>query len=116
MYKKQGKPVNDPNSDRRITISNINGKLVEKLYLDSVAGMLNTAQNRLQRGFTKDVSPGFGLLLLTEAIVESVDVGKPLYIAFIDASKAFDVVWHDLMLVKLHDACLQGRKWRNVRM
>lgn len=111
MYKKQGKPVNDPNSDRRITISNINGKLVEKLYLDSVAGMLNTAQNRLQRGFTKDVSPGFGLLLLTEAIVESVDVGKPLYIAFIDACKAFDVVWHDLMLVKLHDACLQGRKW-----
>ena len=111
MYKKQGKPVNDPNSDRRITISNINGKLVEKLYLDSVAGMLNTTQNRLQRGFTKDVSPGFGLLLLTEAIVESVDVGKPLYIAFIDASKAFDVVWHDLMLVKLHDACLQGRKW-----
>ena len=43
MYKKNGKPVNDPNSYRRITISNIIGKLVEKLHLDSVADMLNTA-------------------------------------------------------------------------
>ena len=108
VYKKQGKPVNDPNSYRRIAISNIIGKLVEKLHLDSVVDMLNTAQNRLQRGFTKDVSPGFGSLLLTEAIAESVDVGKPLYVAFIDASKAFDVVWHDSMLVELHDAGLQG--------
>ena len=53
VYKKQGKPVKDPNSYRRITISNIIGKLVEKLNLDSVVDMLNTAQNRLQRGFTK---------------------------------------------------------------
>ncbi|MEW8546489.1 MAG: reverse transcriptase domain-containing protein, partial [Candidatus Thiodiazotropha sp.] len=60
---------------------------------------------------TKDTSPTCGSLLLTEAIAESVDLGKPLYTAFIDASKAFDVVWHDSMLVKLYDVGLTGQKW-----
>ena len=73
--------------------------------------MLNAAQNRLQRGFTKDTSPACGSLLLTEAIAESIDGGKPLYTAFIDASKAFAVVWHESMLVKLYDVGLSGRRW-----
>ena len=112
VYKKQGKPMNDPNSYRRITISTVIGKLVEKIHLDSVMDMLSTVQSKYQRGFTKDISPSFGSLLLTEAIAESVDIGKPLYITFIDANKAFDVVWHDSMLVKLYDAGVQGYKWR----
>ena len=72
--------------------------------------MLDEAQSKLQRGFTKDTSSTCGSLLLTEAIAESVDNGKPLYTAFIDASKAFDVVWHDSMLVKLYDVGLSGHK------
>ena len=34
-----------------------------------------------------------------------------MYATFIDASKAFDMVWHDCMLVKLYNAGIQGRKW-----
>ena len=91
VYKKQGKPVNDPNSYRRITISSVTGKLVEKVHLDSVTDMLSTVQSKYQRGFTTGTSPSFGSLL-TEAIAESVDIGKPLYTTFIGANKAFDVV------------------------
>ncbi|MEW8546332.1 MAG: reverse transcriptase family protein [Candidatus Thiodiazotropha sp.] len=112
VYKKQGKPVNDPNSYRRITITSIVGKLVEKIHLDSVTDLLSTVQNKLQRGFTKDTSPAFGSLLLTEVIAESADIGRPLFTTFIDANKAFDVVWHDSMLVKLYDAGVRGGKWR----
>ena len=111
VYKKQGKPANDPNSYRRITITSIVGKLVEKIHLDSVTEMLSKVQSKLQRGFTKDTSPSFGSLILTEAIAESIDNGKPLFTTFIDATKAFDVVWHDSMLVKLYDAGIQGYKW-----
>ena len=75
VYKKQGKPVNDPNSYRRITSTSIIGKLVEKNNLDSVSEMLGKVQNKLQRGFTKDTSPSFGSLILTEAIAESIGVG-----------------------------------------
>ncbi|KAK3089378.1 hypothetical protein FSP39_003138 [Pinctada imbricata] len=45
-------------------------------------------------------SPGLATLLLTEAISE--DLKKMLYATFLDASKAFDVVWHDSMLHKLY--------------
>ena len=111
IYKKQGKPTYDPNSYRRITITSILGKITEKVHLNLVNNMLDEAQSKLQRGFTKDTSSTCGSLLLTEAIAESVDNGKPLYTAFIDASKAFDVVWHDSMLVKLYDVGLSGHKW-----
>ena len=76
-----------------------------------IQNILDVTQNKLQRGFTKDTSPTCGSLLLTEAIAESIEIGKPLYTAFIDASKAFDVVWHDSMLVKLYDVGLNGQKW-----
>ena len=80
IYKKQGKPTCDPNSYRRITITSILGKITEKVRLNLVNNMLDEAKSKLQRDFTKDTSSTFGWLLLTEAIAESVDNGKPLYI------------------------------------
>ena len=41
-------------------------------------------------------------LLLTEAIAEFKYLKQPLFSAFLDASKAFDVVWHNFMLRKLY--------------
>ena len=79
VYKKQGKPTSDPNSYRRITNNKYTWKIVEKVHLNMVQNMLDRAQNKLQRGFTKDTSPTCGSLLLTEAIAESIDNGKPLY-------------------------------------
>ena len=84
---------------------------VEKVHLNLVQNMLDVAQNKLQRGFTKGTSPMCGSLLLTEAIAESTDIGKALHTAFIDVSKAFDIVWHDSILVKLYDVGLNGQKW-----
>ena len=101
VYKKQ--ETSDPNSYRRITITSILRKLVEKVHLNLVQNILDVAQDQLQRGLTKDTSPTCGSLLLTEAIAESIDIGKPLCTAFI-------VVWHDSMLVKLYDVGLNGQK------
>ena len=63
--------------------NNKNTKEIVKVHLNMVHNTLDEAQNKLQRGFTKDTSPTCGSLLLTEAIAESVDNGKPLYTAFI---------------------------------
>ena len=63
--------------------------------------LLTVKQNKLQRGFTKGVSPTNAALILTEAIAESKDTKRPIYATFVDATKAFDVVWHSSMLVKL---------------
>ena len=45
-------------------------------------------------------------LLFTEAIAEARDTRSPLYTACIDASKAFDVVWHKSLLRKLYNSGL----------
>ena len=111
IYKKQNKPIWDPNSYRRITVASIIGKVFEKLHLSSIEDQLGNDQSRLQRGFTKGTSPLYAALILTEAIAEAQDRKHPLYAAFLDASKAFDVVWHNSMLRKLYEAGLQGVDW-----
>ena len=68
-------------------------------------------QNSLQRGLTSKTSPSNGSLFLTEAISESIDMKQRLRAIFVDATQAFDRVWHGPMLVKLYDVGLTGRKW-----
>ena len=94
VYKRHDKPLEDPNSYRRITVLSIVGKLFEKVLLKKILPTLREKQNELQRGFTKDVAPTNAALLLTEAISKY----EPVYTCFVDASKAFDVVWHSSML------------------
>ena len=60
LYKKQGKPVNDPNPYRRIAISSVIGKLVEKVHLESVTDVLS----KVQKKNTKEVSQRKHLLRL----------------------------------------------------
>ena len=49
-----------------ITITSILGKIVEKVHLMMVHNVLDEAQNKLQRGFTKDTSSTCGSLLRTD--------------------------------------------------
>ena len=50
-------------------------------------------------------------LILEEAIREQRDKRKPLYIAFLDAKSAFDVVNHDSLLRKLYHIGIDGATW-----
>ena len=49
--------------------------------------------------------------MFTEALAEARDTKTPLYTACIDASKAFDVVWHNSMLRKLYNLGLPSAHW-----
>ena len=111
VYKKHNKPLEDPNSYRRITVCSIIGKVFETIHLSKMNSILENHQNCLQRGFTSNVPPTNAALLLTEAIAESKDKKKQIYAAFIDASKAFDVVWHDSLLIRLFESGIVGNDW-----
>lgn len=111
IYKKQGKPINDPNSYRRIMVSSIVGKIFEKLHLGMNVDTHNTRLNKPQNGFTKGMSPHWAALLLTESIAECTNRKEPLYAAFLDTSKAFDVVWHKSMLRCLYTYGLVAKDW-----
>lgn len=111
IYKGNNKPLDNPSSYRRITVASNLGRVIEKVHLELSKDDILPNQNPLQRGFTSKTSPSNGSLLLTEAICESLDMKQKLNAIFVDATQAFDRVWHDSMLVKLHDAGLKGRKW-----
>ena len=74
--------------------------------------LLDTQQSRLQRGFTKNVPPTNAGLIFTEMIAEAEDEKYPLYAVFIDASKAFDVVWHASLLRRLHESGITENDWK----
>ena len=84
IYKKQGKLLYDPTSYRRITITSLIGKVLEKNILDTAFSELENLQNPLQKGFTKGSSATVAALLFTEAIAEARDTIFPLYTAFIN--------------------------------
>ena len=70
--------------------------------------MNEAQQNSLQSGFTKHSSPMNCSLIVEETIREYKDLRKPVYIAFLDAKSAFDVVSHDSLLRKLFHAGVEG--------
>ena len=67
--------------------------------------------NQLQRGFCENSSSLNTAFLLSEAIAEAKDTKTVLFTTFLDASKAFDVVWHNGMLVSLHQLGITGNLW-----
>jgi hypothetical protein len=72
---------------------------------------LSQTQNPLQRGFTERSSSTNAAYLLTEATLEAKDNKTPLYVTLLDASKAFDVVWHSSMLVSMYHQGVKGDVW-----
>ena len=111
IYKKHGKHIHDPNSYRRITITSLIGKILEKFILQTAFAKIESGQTPLQKGFTKGTSATTAALMFTVALAEARDTKTTLYTACIDASKAFDVVWHNSMLRKLYNLGLPSACW-----
>lgn len=108
---KKGKSYKDPNGYRRITITSLVGKVIEKYMLDHTNPVLNHAQSPTQFGFTEGCSPMYASLVLTEILAEAKDAGTPLILTFLDASKAFDIVNHHSMLNSLYEQGIVGDLW-----
>ena len=108
---KKKKPIRNPDSYRRITIASNIGKVVEKHMMARTKPASKAKQDPLQFGFTEDSSPSICALLLTESIAEAKDQKTPLYLSFMDSSKAFDMVDHTILLNSLHDLQLEPHLW-----
>jgi hypothetical protein len=108
---KRGKTPKDPNHYRRITITSIVGKVVEKEMLKRLRLVVNSSQSPHQFGFTNGVSPMYAALVVTEMLSDAKDDQRDLFITFMDTSKAFDVVDHKGMLNSLYKQGIQGPLW-----
>ena len=110
VYKRKGLNTEAKNY-RGITILPVITRILEAVLRKKIQPAINANQSALQRGFTRNSSPMNSSLILEEAIREQRDKRKPLYIAFLDANSAFDVVNHDSLLRKLYHIGIDGATW-----
>ena len=112
---KQKNSDKDPDNYRRITVTSTIGKLFEKVLVSPTKSILVKKLNRLQRGFCSQSSSINTAFIISEAAAEAKDCKQPLFTTYLDASKAFDVVYHASMLLKLHHLGITGELWQLYR-
>lgn len=96
--KNQKKSLNDSNNYRAIALSNVLGKLFDKIILFKHEPDFSTSD--MQFGFKKHSSTTICTAVLDEIVNYYNDKGSDVYAVLLDASKAFDRV-HHLKLFKL---------------
>ncbi len=110
---KKGKDHKKMDNYRGITISAILCKILESICLTSGIDLsISSVTSPLQCGFSVGKSPTMASLMITEAAVAAKARRVPLYVASLDARKAFDVVNHTLLKKKLFYTNTSKGLWR----
>ncbi|MEW8546047.1 MAG: reverse transcriptase family protein [Candidatus Thiodiazotropha sp.] len=116
IYKGQRKSRSDINSYRPVTLLPVFYKVYEKILQSRIINYLSVNSivfpNRQQQGFQPKLSCISTVFNLQETIQYNIDQGSCTYVAFLDIKKAFDTVWHQNLLVKLHELGICGKLWR----
>uniref|UniRef100_A0A670K9H8 Reverse transcriptase domain-containing protein n=1 Tax=Podarcis muralis TaxID=64176 RepID=A0A670K9H8_PODMU len=93
----------DPNNYRPVSLTSIPGKILEQIIKQTVCEHLerNAVITNSQHGFLKNKSCQTNLLSFFDRITTLVDEGNAVDVAYLDFSKAFDKVPHDILVKKL---------------
>ena len=91
--------VTNKDNYRPIAITSVLSKLIEIIMLDNLHLYLHTHSN--QFGFKKKLGTDLCIFTLKQIIEFYRDKGSPMYVCFLDASKAFDRVNHWCLFKKL---------------
>ena len=88
---------------RPVSVLPVFSKVLERLMYDRIVNFLNDHNilYKFQFGFRKDHSTSIALMILVDRITKALSEGQYVVGVFIDFSKAFDTVNHDILLQKL---------------
>ena len=102
---------NNPNNYRGITVLGIFAKIFEILVSNRFQ-FINEAFDKVDRhngGFLRGKRTTDNIFILTSLIQRQLSLGKPLYVCFVDFSKAFDLVNRAILFYKLINSGWSGR-------
>ena len=123
IYKGEGE-VSDPNNYRPITITSLVARVYERLHVNVLLDAMQAAgmPSPEQFGFTRQRSTHDAIYRLLSRIVETIakGTGDPDALCFsstvfVDISKAYDKVWIDGLLYKLHKMGVRGNLFYMIR-
>jgi hypothetical protein len=101
IVKDKNKKVFDVNNLRPISISNCFAQMLERIILYKSKFLYDTSAN--QFGFQLGLSTYQPIFLLKETVNKYKKTKTPLYIASLDAEKAYDSLWRIGLFHKLKD-------------
>ncbi|KAK7108155.1 hypothetical protein V1264_015944 [Littorina saxatilis] len=108
---KKGKNKKDPKSYRPISLISCLSKLMERILNRRLIWHLetNSMLTPTQTGYRKNRSTEDQLALLAQEIETAFQEKKKVVSVFFDLSAAFDKVWREGLLLKIHQAGITGR-------
>ena len=101
IVKNKNKRSNDSTNYRPICISNIICKIIEKVIHNRISSLLITMDN--QFGFTKHLGTEMCVFALKQYLTDYNNNNTNMFVAFLDASKAFDKINHNILFQRLKD-------------
>ena len=109
---KAGKDKTCKDNNRGITLISILYKIFERIMISREETFLRSLMDEMQSAVQIKCSSLHSSFVVQEAINYHLNAGSTVYTAFLDTRKAFDTVWLNGLLFKLHEAGLNGKTWR----
>ncbi len=102
--------TSDPNNYRPISLLSTLNKIMEKLMYKRLITFLNKYNilYKYQFGFRENYSTTLALIEILDNILEEIENGKFVAGIYLDLSKAFDTVDHNILLHKLNHYGIRG--------
>jgi hypothetical protein len=116
LYKGSRKYDDDRKNYRDITLLPVIGKLFDKVVLSRLKSWIKRENVEFpstnQQAYQESLCSILASFEVQETICYNLERQSKTYLALIDSSSAFDLVWHNGLFVKLHNMGIKGKLWR----
>ena len=114
FLRKPGKPsYHNAGSYRPISLTSILGKCLERIVFTRLYSFVEHTRilDPEQEGFRRFHGTSMAMLRLVQNIIQGFSEGQVTLAVFVDMEKAFDSVWRNGLLAKLHNMGITGNIW-----